>query len=336
MLTEWQQTPQQWDARAATAKDGGLLQSWAWGEFQKALGNEVYRLQDEQTDFIVQAQRLRAGSQHVLVISRGPVGDNWSSENVTAFTKHIKTFAAEHGCFLVRLDAPLVEHDPAAALLTQSGWKKAYDRQPRHTLIIDTTSTEEQLLAAMKPKWRYNIKVAEKRGVQVRISSNPDDAPAFYDLMFRTTERQQFASYDAAYFRKLMQSLGPTKQAAFIFAELENKPIAALLITSFGNTSIYLHGASDYEHRNAMAPHLLQWEAIKAAKNQGQRYDFWGVAANPPANDQEKSWAGITRFKQGFSVQTTITGYLGTYELPVKPALYFLYSLRQKLRGRTN
>lgn len=332
MLTEWQQSQTEWDAIAATAQDGGLLQSWAWGEFQKALGNEVFRLHDPQTGFIVQAQKLRAGSQWVLVISRGPVGANWTADTMKTFTREIKTFAASNKCFLVRLDPAFATHD--AAPLTSNGWKKAYDRQPRHTLIIETTASEDALLAAMKSKWRYNIKVALKNGVTIRRSSSPDDAHTFHNLMAQTTERQHFASYDAAYFKTLMQALAPTNQAEFFFAEHESKPIAGLLVTYFGNTAYYLHGASDYEHRAMMAPHLLQWEAIKQAKQHNQRYDFWGVASNPPANEQEKSWAGITRFKQGFAPNTAITAYPGTYELPVKPLIYNLYRIRQFIKRR--
>lgn len=329
MLTEWQHSPAEWDKRAASAMDGGLLQSWAWGEFQRALGNQVFRLVDEQTGFIVQAQKLRAGPQNILVISRGPVGENWSDANIKEFTSSIKQFAAAQNCFLVRMDAPADEHQPFP------GWKKAYDRQPRHTLIIDTRPSEDELLAAMKPKWRYNIKVAQKNQVTIRRSADPKDATAFAALMNQTTERQHFASYDAKYFATLLQTLGPANQAELLFAELSGKPIAGLLMCRFASAAYYLHGGSDYEHRAMMAPHLLQWEAIKIAKTNNQSYDFWGVASNPPANEQEKSWAGITRFKQGFAPKTTTTGYAGTYELPVKALTYALYSLRQLWKRRT-
>ncbi|MBI4122343.1 MAG: peptidoglycan bridge formation glycyltransferase FemA/FemB family protein [Parcubacteria group bacterium] len=324
MLTHWLADKRaQWDILAAKSADGGLLQSWAWGEFQAAQGNRVYRVSDEAGQWLAQCLRLRAGKQWILVVPRGPVGSGDQS-SLQAFLSDLRSLAREEGCFLMRLDPAWTKIDTIPGV-----YKSSRERQPVHTLVMDTTPSEEAILAGMKGKWRYNIGLAQKKGVTVRRSANEKDAAVFTDLVAKTTDRQGFASYDTAYFATLLKTLAPAKQAEFFIAEYQGQPIAAILAGYFGRVAAYLHGASDYQHRALMAPHLLQWEAIKAAKARGMAYDFWGTACEPPANEQEKAWVGVTRFKRGFVPATPMVEYVGTYEMPVKTGLYPLYRLRQ-------
>src|SRR5262249_39065996 len=141
-----------------------------------------------------------------------------------------------------------------------------------------------------------------------------------------------FATYDAAYFQTMVESLAPTKQAEFMFAMYQGRPIAGLLLARFGTTVYYLHGGSLYEQRALMAPHLLQWEALRYAKAHACSCDSWGVACEKP-NRQEGAWAGVTRFKVGFAPQMSISEYPGTYELPINRGKYVLYRLRQMIKG---
>ncbi len=329
MLVHWTADQrQEWNRLAAKSLDGGLLQSWAWGEFQESLGNAVYNVSNEEKTWLAQCVQLRAGSQWILSIPRGPVfvgeGAPVGAEN---FLPLLRAFAKERGCFLVRFDPAW----PSRKTLSHAH-KSRRERQPVHTLVMDTSKTEEELFAGMKSKWRYNIRLAEKKGVTVRRSIDESDATVFADLVSKTTDRQGFASYDAAYFAALIKTVGLHKQAEFFIAEHDGKPIAGLLVGYFGSSAAYLHGASDYQHRSLMAPHLLQWEAIKSAKARGMSYDFWGTASEPPANKQEAAWLGVTRFKRGFVPTTPMTEYIGTYEIPVKPLLYWLYRVRQMMR----
>lgn len=327
MLQIWPADQQQeWDSFVAQyAADGGLLQSWAWGRFQEALGNAVYNVANEQRTIVAQAMQLKAGSLWVLSVPRGPVlSETASAADLTAFISELRAFAATRNCFLIRLD-PAFE-PLRAPWLTQAGANKAKrERNPKQTLTIDLTRTQEELLAAMKGKWRYNIKLAEKKGVTVRMGTTAADAKIFWSLIEKTTDRQGFASYDADYFQTLLSSLATSKQVAVVIAEVQGKPIAALLMGYFGKTAYYLHGASDYEHRALMAPQLLQWTAMQDAQAKGYKtYDFWGVS--------EQEWPGVTRFKQGFAPSNTFTDYVGTYEVSVKRLPYLLYRLRQMLK----
>ncbi len=312
------------DLVTAQASDGGLLQSWAWGKFQEALGNAVYNLANEDKTILVQAVQLRAGNQFVLSIPRGPVCVGApTAERLSAFVTDIKAFAVERGCFLVRFD-PAFAMSLSDMLKSVGADKAKRERNPSETLIIDISDADDDIMAAMKPKWRYNVKLAEKKDVRVRFSTDEKDAETFMSLVAKTTDRQGFASYDTEYFKTLIKTLGANKQAAFAIAEFEGKPIAALLLAFCGNTAYYLHGASDYEARALMAPHLLQWASMLEAKARGcNRYDFWGAGSQ---------WGGVTRFKQGFAPNTPLTQYVGTYEIGVKRFTYGLYRLRQLFR----
>jgi lipid II:glycine glycyltransferase (peptidoglycan interpeptide bridge formation enzyme) len=335
MLKHWSaEQRMEWDTFAAKSLDGGLLQSWAWGEFQESLGNAVYNVSTEDQTWFAQCLQLRAGNQWILSIPRGPVfasDGTPSAESFREFMTEVAVLAKERGCFLVRFDPAFPATDAFSFVSRRPFCKSRRERQPVHTLVMDTTPTQESLLSEMKGKWRYNIRLAEKKGVSVRRSTDIADAVVFVDLIAKTTDRQGFASYDQAYFEKLITALASKQQAEFFIAEYQGKPIAGLLAGYFGRVAAYLHGASDYEHRALMAPHLLQWEAIKVAKERGMLYDFWGTASEPPANEQEKAWSGVTRFKRGFVPRQEMTEYVGTCEMPVKPLLYRIYRLRQRL-----
>lgn len=330
MLKHWQNSRTiEWDKKAARSADGGLLQSWAWGRFQEALGNAVYNVSDEDEKWLAQCIQLKAGNQWILSIPRGPVyaGEGEpAAEGFKIFMDELKKLAEERNCFLLRFDPPWKKMVKSSGII--KSWR---ERQPVHTLILDTSKPEEDLLKQMKSKWRYNIRLAEKKGVRVRWSNDEKDARIFADLVKKTSSRQEFAVYDAEYYQTMLRELGD--QASLLIAEHDGRAIAGLLIAFFGKFATYLHGASDYQHRNLMAPHLLQWEAIKEAKKRGLNYDFWGIASDPPANKQEEKWAGVTRFKKGFAPDLALTEYCGTYEMPVSRFKYLLYRLRQRLKS---
>ena len=196
----------------------------------------------------------------------------------------------------------------------------------------------------MHQKTRYNIRLAEKRGVTVKESSNINE---FLKLNSETTARDKFKSHPDNYYRTMFKVLGVNQQsttnnqqcvAKLFTAYFKNKAIASNIVIFFADTANYIHGASSNEHRNLMAPHLLQWEVIKYAKSQGYKwYDFWGI--NPSVGtgcdpSYHKSWQGITRFKRGFVSEKTgkeIT-YPGCYDLIFQPKWYNLYKIVKHLK----
>ena len=251
--------------------------------------------------------------------------------------------------------------------------KAPHDVQPREIFVIDITKSEDELLAEMKAKTRYNIRLAEKKGVEVKISnfkfpisnkiqnSNDKKSNQYIEEFLRLTavmaKRQGINSHPEKYYRKMLETI-PGDILKLYVAEHEGKVIAANLVVFYGDICIYLHGASDDEYRNVMAPYLLQWHQICDAKKAGcVRYDLGGVKNPPHPNpllikergqmrckpspyqgeggrrpDEVNSWSGITKFKTGFSPQTLPTVRPGSYDVALNPLKYQLYRAIQKLK----
>lgn len=326
----------EWDQAVGKSPDGGLLQSWAWGEFQESIGNSVYNLSNEEKTIFAQVFQVKAGNHWILSIPRGPVflNEQENKKTVKQFFNDLKIFAKEHKCFVIRFDPPILSSQKNLSdQIKLFARKSLKELQPVHTLIIDARiKTEEELFSELKQKWRYNIRLAEKKGITIRRGTSEKDAEIFASLMKKTTGRQDFSSYSETYFKMLITALSKEGKAKFLFAEYKSKPIAGLLLAQNGQMFSYLHGASDYEYRKLMAPHLLQWEAIKEVQKFSSQYDLWGVATDPPSNKDEEHWGGVTRFKRGFSPATELTEYIGAYEIPVSKFWYALYQLRAKLK----
>lgn len=301
-------------------RGGGFLQSWEWGAFQAASGLEVLRVRDAQADAMSSCvRRTLPFCRAYWYLPRGPLG----SEGI------LKGIAATMPATFIRFEPAAL---PAVGL-------KVNDVQPGQTLIADLRQEPEALLAAMHEKWRYNIRLAERKGVRVFMAgeSDADALDIFWGLMEETTERDRFRGHDKRHYGLMLETLrgDPAAAAAkpvarLVFAEHDGKVLAANLMLYFGDTAVYLHGASSRERREVMAPHLLHWTAMQDAKRWGfAKYDFWGVA---PEGAEDHPWAGITRFKRGFG--GAYVSYPGTYDLPVDRFSYSLYALAKKLRAR--
>lgn len=222
------------------------------------------------------------------------------------------------------------------------------DVQPRRTLVLDLKKTPEELLSAMHQKTRYNIRLAERKGVQI-TKGDINDFAEFWRLMKMTSERDAFRLHNQEHYQNLLKpisesgrnsgmprtletpgalgksgALGAEKNfIRLFFAEYEGRKIATALVSSFAHKATYLHGASDNEYRQLMAPQLLQWEIIKTVKSEGANlYDFYGI--------DEQKWPGVTRFKQGFGGEERV--YSGVYDLILRPVRYNFYKLMKLLR----
>lgn len=200
-------------------------------------------------------------------------------------------------------------------------FKKTIDLQPRQTLILDLDVSEEDILAQMHQKTRYNIRLAQKKGVTIIEGNSSQDFDNFWTLMTATGERDSFKIHNQLHYKNLATA-NPNFIKLFL-AYHNDKCLAAGLWSFYGNKVTYLHGASDHQARQLMAPYLLQWELIKKAKNEAYNYyDFFGIDA--------KKWPGVTRFKLGFGGR--VIDYAGTYDLVFKKSPYFLYNLMRRLR----
>ncbi len=287
-----------------------FLQSWEWGEFQAGVGNRPVRSEVDGSYVQGFEHRLPMNLKY-LYIPRAGISNH----------KMVNSFLRTKGYVFARVE-------PVEAMGEVSFTRC---RQPQHTLILDLTKTEEALFSKMHSKTRYNIRLAGKKGVEIREGKNVD---WFWDLNIQTKVRNEFRTQGKEYYKNMLEMPTTHQLTAFY----EDKPVASQIYIAHGGTCTYLHGASSNEHRNIMAPYLLQWHSIQFAKKFGNaQYDFWGVAA-PMENGKTfhtYSWnesdklSNVTRYKAGFG--GVGKSYPDAYEIPLKKVLYTLFQFAKKV-----
>ncbi len=289
---------------------GGFLQTYEWGDFQASLGRRVERV-DLQTGLAqVIYMPLTAGFAFAYV-PKGPIGAR--SEELTEGLKQ----KVQNAVFL--------RVEPNVAIKA----KQVKDVQPSVTRVISLLRSEEEIYAEMKPKTRYNIRLANKKGVETRFV----DAEYFGDfvrLMEQTSTRDHFKAHAPSYYKKILETVqGEQISARLAMAFYEGRPIAANMVMDFAGTRTYLHGATGNVHRNVMAQYALHDFLIMDAKAQGLRtFDFWGVA--PEGAPENHPWKGISRYKESYG--GSLLAMPGAFELPVKKGLYSAFEAMRVLR----
>lgn len=312
-----------WDAevRENKPRSGAFLQSWAWGEFQNSLGKEVFRF-----DGVGQMIKTTLHKKkHYLFCPRGPIlkkGQDFGD----VFSKFRELFSKDKELFFVRFEPT----EEIGVSNFSSLLHKTVDAEPPETLITDLSKSEDELLSSMHQKTRYNIKLAKKKGVEVQIEAVPEKD--IWDLFDITAKRGSFRLHPISYYEKMLEALnGDNCHAYLATATFEGETIAVNIMIDFDGTRTYLHGASSNAYRNVMAPFLLHWELILAAKAKGMlHYDWWGIA--PESATKEHAWYGITRFKLGYGGERV--SYPGTFDLAKSRSSYIAYSLVRVLRRK--
>lgn len=284
-----------------------------------------------------------------LYAARGPLLDYDSPDiqtQMATLLKIITKIAKEERAIFLRIDPPLENPDsqntssllpPRGGRITANqanlpGFKNSKGFQPEHTIIIDLTPSEDEILTQMKQKCRYNIRLAEKKGVKVHkinVSNTEEFSKGianFYNLLKQTTQRDHFHAHDEKFYKNMLETLAPN--AALYLAEYQNQTIAGIIVTYFKDTATYYFGASGNEHRNLMAPYLLHWQAIKDAKTQGcQKYDLFGIS---PPDAKNHPWQSVTEFKNKFGGKPI--SYQKPQEYTFKKLMHLGYKLYKKSR----
>jgi lipid II:glycine glycyltransferase (peptidoglycan interpeptide bridge formation enzyme) len=206
--------------------------------------------------------------------------------------------------------------------LKKRGWLFSDEQiQFKNTVVVDLNEDHDAMLMRMKSKTRYNIRLAERRGVKVRTGSITD-IDLLYKMYAHTAVRDDFLIRGEDYYRAVWERFFTDDLAAPLIAEVEGSPVGAVVIFRFGGRSWYIHGMSLDEHREKMFNYRLQWEAMLHSKRTGcYRYDMWGA---PDIFDESDPLWGVYRFKDGFGGQVLRT--LGAWDYPVRPLLYPLYT----------
>jgi peptidoglycan pentaglycine glycine transferase (the first glycine) len=321
-----------WDKFVATHSRGRFLQSWGWGTLKSDAGWHPLRVvlwDREREQIVAGAQILRRTIAHMpprlghlAYIPRGPVlawscqenSDSPGSEHSDIFFAQLLPFLRKQGAVALHVELPLEdgEEESIQARHVLAAWRFRSVRpvQPIRTIVLDLTRDEQGLLAGMKEKWRYNIRLAGRKGVQVRLARGKEDVQAWYRLLQITGQRDQFGIHSFDYYWRAWQIFVPLQQAQLFLAEYEGQLLAGIFVGCMAQQAIYLYGASGNEQRNLMPNYLLQWEAIRWAKSQGATsYDLWGI---PETDDMEEAMAGVYRFKNGWGGR--VVRLAGNYE----------------------
>jgi lipid II:glycine glycyltransferase (peptidoglycan interpeptide bridge formation enzyme) len=319
-------TRAEWDGWLRDSPGGGhVLQSYEWGEFKRTSGWRPIRL-------VLERDGEVAGVGQFLSYGTGPFvpGALWyctkgpwlpwdDEEAVRAFFRGVREVARREGAHTVKIEPEVLEQQrDAKALLKGIGFRKArYDLNQKTTLVVDLNLPEEELLAKMKGKTRYNVRLADRKGVEV-VEPDFDEAwETFYEWMKATSERKEdyVLRRSRDYLYGVMRSMHDAGQGRLFFAEHEGVPLAGMYVFTFGEKYWYMYGASSDEKRNLKPNYLLQWEVMRWAKRRGlTHYDMVGVPKSEELNEDNSLW-NVYKFKEGFGGE--ISDSPGCYDLPV-------------------
>ena len=318
---------QSWNETVVRA-GGSFLQSSEWGTFQRSLGREIVRLSAPSFVALLIKHELPLGGSY-LYCPRGPVSlqsAGLPAEGLANFVDHVR--ALESGAVFLKIEPEWPSDTSARDVLGGHGFTQSRTSlQPSSTLMLDLSQPEEQILAGMKKGRRYDIRLAERKGVSAR-KLGLEERDTFLQMLAETARRDRFRIHPPAYYREMLEQFedgADGKPFVELWgAEYAGELLAINLVLFWGERMTYLHAASSSKHRDVMAPAFLQWRVLNEAKRRGYKaYDLWGIS---------EAWIGVTRFKKAFGGAEV--NYVGSYELALQPFRYRIYALLQTLRAR--
>jgi lipid II:glycine glycyltransferase (peptidoglycan interpeptide bridge formation enzyme) len=385
MMQPFRGSANEWNELITNLPDPHLLQTWEWSLVKAKYGWEPMPFvwtnksnksdMSDQSDLLDQSDIIAAamvlkrripiagiGARlNILYIPKGPLMD-WSDDSMrNCVLDDLQSFAKRQGAIFLKIDPDValgtgipgdeeevVDNDGQAVMsdLKRRGWLFSSDQiQFRNTVMIDLSPPEDEMLARMKQKTRYNVRLAGKKGVTLRVGDK-DDLSMLYRMYAKTSVRDGFVIRDDGYYQTVWGEFMSAStvyghpSAEPLIAEVDGEPVAAIFVFYFSGRAYYLYGMSREVHREKMPNYLLQWEAMQRAKAAGcEIYDLWGA---PDVFDESDSMWGVFRFKQGLGGDVVRT--LGAWDYSPKPFWYKMYSevlprvlglLRLRGRSRT-
>ncbi len=309
---------------------GHFMQSLKWARVKSNWVNKVITVEDNEGNIkgsmSLLIRKVPFINRTIMYSPRGPVCDIHNVDIIKALIEKAKIAARKHKSYVLKLD-PDIEKDDTQfeKIITELGFKIKDDStdfegiQPRFVFRLDVKGkTEDELLMSFQQKVRYNIRLAARRGVEIKLGTK-EDLPEFHKIMLETGIRDEFVVRDISYFEQMLDCIGPDNIRLYL-AYYEGKLIAGTIPVVYGNKCWYLYGASSNEHRNLMPNYLLQWEMIKWALESGcDIYDFRGVSGDI---DENNPLYGLYRFKKGFGGK--FTEFIGELDYVFNPFTYFM------------
>ncbi len=322
------------------ANGGGILQSFELGELYTKVEHPcLYLVVRDDEGIRLAAMVLRkemAFGYSYYYCPEGPIvrGGDWTDPHnqvaLAAFKRYLRRRARQDHAVYLKLE-PHVADDPGRQKTFQElGFARSrVSLQSEHVAHVDISSDEDTVWQNFKKDARYSIRYAERQGVEVIRGRGPWELSLFMKLYQATAKERGFPSRDKDYLEQFRQTLMEDRDLADIFiARHEGEPIAASIVTYYGDEAVYLYAGSAKANQTLYGTYLLQWAAIKEAKRRGCLvYNMTGVAATSDPND---SWAGLRRFKLKFGAE--VVDLLGAHDTAFKPALYRLSQTTDVLR----
>jgi lipid II:glycine glycyltransferase (peptidoglycan interpeptide bridge formation enzyme) len=340
-----QPTTEQWDAFVASQPHSHILQTSAWGKLKSNFGWSSDRVAVLCDDHIVAGAQvlfrslpLRLGT--LAYIPKGPLLDFANEDTTSELLRGLDRLVKRHRSILLKIEPDCPDDPVFANHLATIGFRPSPQTvQPPRTIVIDIARSDDEILAAMHQKTRYNIRLATKKDVVVR-EAQLDDLPAFNALMQTTGERDGFAVHSAEYYAAAYRLFVPMGQAQLLVATYQAQVIAGIFVFAQGDRGWYFYGASGEAERQRMPNYALQWAGMQWAKARGcGEYDLWGVPDEDEATleahhlERHDDLWGVYRFKRGFGGK--LMRYAGAFDRVYDPLLYKAYELYLKSRGRT-
>jgi lipid II:glycine glycyltransferase (peptidoglycan interpeptide bridge formation enzyme) len=326
-----------WNAALASLPLAHVLQTWEWGQFKSRHGwTPSYLLWNDDSPHggaglpkaaaLVLRRRLSRLPLCILYVPKGPAMDYADTPLVNQVLSDLERLARKSRAIFIKIEPDVLRSRTPLSLIGRGvggeGWRPSAEQiQFRNTMEIDLRRSEDELLAAMHQKTRYNIRLAQKRGVTVRVGGLAD-LELLYSMYDETAQRDHFIIRPFEYYQDAWGSFIEAGLAQPLVAEFKGTPITAIILFHFARRAYYFYGMSLDLHRNLMPTYLLQWEAMRWAQTLGCAiYDLWG--APDELSESDPMW-GVYRFKQGFGGQ--FVEHIGAWDYAVSHRLYWLYT----------
>ena len=324
-----EKTLPEYEAFVQSHPKGNFAQSYLWGKQKPMWQWDAIAVRGEdgaiRGSLAVMTRKVPGIGRTLMYGCRGPVCDLDDRETFSQLLDGARALAKKYKSYVIKIDPDVPSSNTAFSSMLQSfgfrakeGGKNFEAIQPRYVFRLNVEGkTEEELLANFHQKWRYNIRLAERKGVTVRVCGK-EMVPAFSDLMLTTGVRDGFVTRKPEYFAAMLDNLGEHARLYMAF-DPNDTPIAGTLAIHYGDKVWYLYGASSNEHRNLMPNYLLQWRMIQWAIETNCRiYDFRGVSGDV---SEDNPLYGLFRFKQGFGGD--FTEFVGEMDLVLSPVIYW-------------
>jgi lipid II:glycine glycyltransferase (peptidoglycan interpeptide bridge formation enzyme) len=303
------------------------LQTWEWGEFRRSMGVEVVRFGVFEKDKLIQAWQLTFHKVPIFpfyigYFPKGPIPDQ------VMLGELIRLGRKKHAIY-IQLEPDVPAETPLEGTRVSFFRKAHHPLFTNYTFVLDLTKSEEELMASMHPKTRYNIRLAQRHGVVVKEDNSDKAFSAYLRLSRETLHRQKYYAHNAHYHKTMWRMLRKNGIARLFTASANREILSAWIVFCWNDTVYYPYGASSRNHKEVMAPNLLLWEIARWAKKEGYYYfDLWGAMGPNP--DTRDPWYGFHRFKEGY--RPTLKEFVGSFDLVIHPFLYYLFILADSAR----